>query len=103
MHRSKRIIAKRTLAGIMGLMMLVIVLFSSFYVAAEADHDCTGEDCQVCVILHQCENILRRAGEAAAVLSAAVLPVLFTILAVLCLAAAVLQETPVSQKVRMNN
>ncbi len=94
---------RRTAAAVVCLTMIAVILFSAFCIAAEADHDCTGEDCQVCVILHQCENILRRAGEAAAVLSAAVLPVLFTILAVLCLAAAVLQETPVSQKVRMNN
>ena len=54
---------KRIAAGIMGILMLFIVLFSAFYIAAEADHDCTGEDCPICACIQQCENTLHQIGD----------------------------------------
>nr|MCR5719967.1 hypothetical protein [Lachnospiraceae bacterium] len=76
MRNSSTSKVSRITAGIMGLMMLVIVLFSSFYIAAEADHDCCGEDCPICDCIHRCENTLRGIGDGAAVRSAAVAPVI---------------------------
>ena len=35
------------------------MLFSLCFLAAEADHDCTGEDCAVCAQISNAENILR--------------------------------------------
>ncbi len=95
--------ALRITAGIMGLMMLVIVLFSSFYVAAEADHDCCGEDCPICAGIRQCENTLRRIGDGVAIQSAAVAPVILILFAAAFVNAVVSQDTPVSRKVRLNN
>lgn len=93
----------RITAGIMGLMMLVIVLFSTFYIAAEADHDCCSEDCPICACIHQCEKILRDIGDGAAVRSDAVAPVILILSAAAFVIAAVSQDTLVSRKVRLNN
>ena len=93
----------RITAGIMGLMMLVLVLFSSFYIAAEADHDCCGEDCPICACIHQCENTLRGIGDGAAVRSAAVAPVILILFAAAFVIATASQDTLVSRKVRLNN
>ncbi len=41
-------------------LILFVLLFSSFYMAAEADHDCSGEDCPVCVVLLQCQQAVKR-------------------------------------------
>ena len=103
MRNSNSALTRRIAAGIMGLMMLVIVLFSAFYIAAETDHDCCGEDCPICACIHQCENILRGIGDGAAVRSAAVAPVILILFAAAFVIAAVSQDTLVSRKVRLNN
>ena len=99
-HRSKDI---RMTAGIMGLMLLVFVLFSTFYMAAEVDHDCTGEDCPVCACIQMCGETLRGTGGGAAVQPSAILPVLVVLLAAGIFAVSISKETLVSQKVRLNN
>ncbi len=94
---------KRVAAGIMGLLMLFIMLFSSFYIAAEADHDCKGEDCPICACIWQCENALHQISTG--ITSCAAVIIFFVILPVSIFLFAFLfpQETPVSRKVRLNN
>ncbi len=92
----------RITAGIMGLMMLVVVVFSAFYIAAEADHDCSGEDCPICACIHHCENTLRGFCSGIAQISA-VAPVFLILPAAAFGIAAVSQDTLVSRKVRLNN
>ena len=48
-------------------------LFSAVYIAVEADHDCSGEDCAICHQIGVCENLLKSLGlaGAAAAISAA--------------------------------
>ena len=95
--------AKRIAAGVMGLMMLVLVAFSAFYIAAEADHDCCGEGCPICACIHQCENTLRGIGDGAAVRCAAVAPAVLILLAAAFVIPAVSLDTLISGKVRLNN
>ena len=94
---------QRIMSGIMSLMMLVIVLFSAFFIAAEAGHDCTGDDCPVCACIQQCERTLRGIGGGTAAQRALFVPILFVLMAVGAFAAAARRDTPVSQKVRLNN
>ncbi len=103
MCNSSKSKALRIAAGIMGLMMLILVLFSAFYIAAEADHDCCGEDCQICACIHQCENTLRGIGDGTSARFAAIAPVILVLLAAVFVIAAVSQDTLVSRKVRLNN
>ena len=84
-------------------MMLVVVLFSAFYIVAETDHDCTGDDCPICACIQQCENILNQIGDGAAAQISVVAPVVFLLLFVLFSARSITQETLVSKKVRLNN
>ena len=53
---------KKIVAGIAAFAVLFIVLFSSFYICAEADHHCSGEDCPVCACIQICENVIRQMG-----------------------------------------
>ena len=38
--------------------LAVVMLFSAVYIAVEADHDCSGEDCAICHQIGVCENLL---------------------------------------------
>ena len=53
--------------------LAVVMLFSAVYIAVEADHDCSGEDCAICHQIGVCENLLKSLGlaGAAAAISAA--------------------------------
>ena len=95
--------AKRIAAGIIGLMMLVIFLFSAFYIAAEADHDCCGENCPICTCLRECENTLRGVGTGTTSQLSVILPILFALFIAALFVTAIPQGTPVFRKVRLNN
>ncbi len=87
----------------MGAMMLVTLLFSAFYIACEADHECCGEGCLICACIRQCENTLRGIGSGTEERLSAVYPVFPVLFAAVLCAAAALSETPVSRKARLNN
>ena len=103
MGNSKTANVRRIAAGIMGLMMLIIVLFSAFLIAAEADHDCTGEDCPICACIGLCENMLRGIGDGKAAQLSADIPVLFILFFSTLFVAELPQETLITKKVRLNN
>lgn len=46
--------------------MLFLSLFSFIFIAAESEHDCTGEHCSVCCQIRDCENTLKTAAVTAA-------------------------------------
>lgn len=53
--------------------LAVVMLSSAIYIAVEADHDCSGDDCAICRQISICENLLKSlglAGAAAAVTAA---------------------------------
>ena len=53
--------------------LAVVMLSSAIYIAVEADHDCSGDDCAICRQISICENLLKSLGlaGAAAAISAA--------------------------------
>ena len=57
----------RRIALLFAMTLVFAVLFSVVFVVAEANHDCSGEDCPICCQMTVCENTLRAAGFAAAV------------------------------------
>ena len=95
--------SKRIAAGIMVFLVFFIMLFSASFIAIEADHDCTGEDCPICACIAQCENTLHKIGDGAAVQAAVIVPVFFMLILAFLFADNFTQETPVSRKVRLNN
>lgn len=87
----------------MAVMMLVVMLFSSFFIAAHADHDCTGEDCPICACIQQCENTIRGIGSSITAESAVIIPVLISLLIISLGVPSFQRDTPVSAKIRLNN
>ena len=53
--------------------LAVVMLSSAVYLAVEANHDCSGDDCAICHQIGVCENLLKSLGlaGAAAVITAA--------------------------------
>ena len=95
--------SKRILSFVMGIIMLVMILFSGFYIAHEIDHDCSGEDCPICICITQCESLLELISCATAnnieisfntciIILSVCFPVLFFI-----------HKTLILKKVRLNN
>ncbi len=94
---------KRTVAGIMSVLMLVAILFSAFLIAVEADHDCTGDDCAICACIRQCEKTLHQFGDRIPEQATAILPTVFLFMNAILLSNEILQGNPVSRKVRLND
>ncbi|MBR0082160.1 MAG: hypothetical protein IJP98_05425 [Clostridia bacterium] len=93
----------RVLAGVVGLLLLAVVLFAAFYIAAEADHDCAGEDCPVCACIRLCEAILHRIGGGKTEQSFLLVSTVLLVAALTFSAFAASANTPVSEKIRLNN
>ncbi len=87
----------------MSFIMLSLMLFSVFFIAVEAGHECEGEDCHICEIVELCSNTVRRMGEGAVTMFVSFMPLFFVVLAVSFANRIFSEETPVSQKVRMND
>ena len=95
--------SSRVTAGLAALVMLVILLLSNFYIAAESGHECSGHHCPVCACILQCRQALRQIGSGVVSLFE---PCFFFFLVfltagnhILCL----FKETLVSRKIRLNN
>ena len=93
----------RFLTGLLAAVLAVVMLSSAAYIAVEADHDCSGEDCAICHQISTCENLLRSMGLAGA---AAAITAAFTY--ALCKAVLPCTETNgtltlVSLKVKLSN
>lgn len=94
---------RKRFAGIMGILMLFFILFSSVYMIAEADHECTGDHCPVCVCIEQCENMLYQIGTGVITVIEVIIPVLYTAFYAVLISHVFTGETLISEKVRMNN
>ena len=49
---------KRILTALLAIAVFFVMLCSVLYIAAEADHDCIGENCPICQYIVNCQNIL---------------------------------------------
>jgi hypothetical protein len=94
---------RRLFALALAVLVLLAVLFPAFYIALEADHDCAGEDCGICLSIRQCVSLLHRVISAAVVLCALMTALLLAPLAVAAPAAGLRQPTLTSRKIRLNN
>lgn len=41
-------------SGVLGVFLLVELFFSSVFIAAEINHDCSGSDCAICQVVQIC-------------------------------------------------
>lgn len=59
--------AKRALiALLLGVLFVVSLVFSLDYIAANADHECSGEACAICAVLQTAEEVSGSAKKTAA-------------------------------------
>lgn len=64
--------AKRTVLGILLVILFAVSLvFSLDYIAVNAEHECSGEQCKICAVLQTAEEVAGGAKKAAAVAAAA--------------------------------
>ena len=49
----------RIVAVLMAALVLFVMAFSLFVIAAEADHNCAGDDCPICAVIAVCENTVK--------------------------------------------
>lgn len=50
---------KRIAALLLAVTVLLVMLYSALFIAAEADHDCVGENCPICYQINVCQNTLK--------------------------------------------
>ena len=50
---------KRIISLIIAVAVFFVMLYSALYIAAEANHDCVGENCPICYQISVCENTLK--------------------------------------------
>lgn len=65
---------KRFTAILLAAIVLFAVMSAVFFIGAEAEHDCSGDDCLICYQISSCSSILKSFGSVA-----------FFVTAVLCL------------------
>ena len=56
----------RFMVRLLAVVLAVVMLSSAVYLAVEADHDCSGDDCAICRQISICENLLKSLGLAGA-------------------------------------
>lgn len=99
---------KRKWLGIFSTLILVLTMFIAvFYIAAEADHHCTGDDCPICQVIHTAQGLLTDTGKTT-VHSGASLQLPMQILLLLPLVFRPMhsffyEDTLISEKIRFNN
>ncbi len=96
----------RIFAGVLAFLTLGVILFSSFFIAFEAHHDCSGDDdCVICACMEECEKMLLqvRHGFRPVSFPAMAVFVLLLIVAAFRSVSYFPQETLVSKKIRLND
>lgn len=94
---------KRIAALVLAVLVLCALLVSECFLAAESDHDCTGDNCAVCCVLNACQSVLRTLGAALMLAAVCALAVRLCARAAYCAEAACAAVTPVSLKVKLSN
>ena len=56
----------RFVTRLLAAVLAVVMLSSAIYIAVEANHDCSGDDCAICRQISICENLLKSLGLAGA-------------------------------------
>lgn len=97
--------AKRAIALLVCVCLAAAFLFSAWFATAHIHHDCTGNDCPVCMLIHRLSDLLRKLARAVMLLAASFLAVLTALhgAAPYRTFEDARGNTPVSLKVQLNN
>ena len=97
---------KKIVAGVLAILLLSVLLFSAFFIAFEAHHDCSGEeDCSICYCIEQCGRAILqvRFGYGSAARTIVSLFLFLLTVASFQFATVFTHETLVSRKVQLND
>lgn len=93
----------RRFALLLALAVFFVILFSVFYIAAETDHDCIGDNCPICYQISVCENTLKSLGCGVVTIVIAI-ALTFSVATILCKPKTHLrQSTLITLKVKLSN
>ena len=91
-------------AGIIVMMMLLYIIFSTFFISLEANHHCEDEEnCPICVCMQICQNTLHQISDTALTCAAVFVPALLVLGVSFTASLYLIKETPVTNKIRLNN
>ncbi|MDO4938577.1 MAG: hypothetical protein Q4E54_01280 [Lachnospiraceae bacterium] len=94
---------KRVSAMLLAIAVLFVMLFSAFYIAKEADHDCCGGDCSICYQISVCESTLKSVGQAIGMITLAIFVGVFVLLHLSYINKPARHSSPVTLKVKLSN
>ncbi len=103
MKRTKAGMERHLWATALAILLFVIMSLSSFYIASEAGHHCHDDECPICACMQACEQVLSGTMGADGAGMICLVPAFLIFQKVLCADLQHFFETPVSQKVRLNN
>lgn len=94
----------KIVSGIIAMMMLLYIVFSTFFISLEANHKCADEEnCPICVCMQICQNTLHQISDFTALAVFAFVPVIFLLGVSFVVSLNLIKETPVTNKIRLNN
>ena len=94
----------KIVSGIIAMMMLLYIVFSTFFLSLEANHKCEDEEnCPICVCMQICQNTLHQISDFTAVAVVSFVPVLLCVGVSFVISDNLVKETPVSYKIRLND
>ena len=88
---------------ILAFLIIFMLLFSVFFEAFEAHHECDGEDCAICLCLDSVSNILSGLKTAAGPAAVPVLTVIFLAALSVIENRKMSHATPIDLRTQMNN
>ena len=94
----------KIVSGIIAMMMLLYIVFSTFFISLEANHKCEDEEnCPICECMQICQNTLHQISDFSVVAVFALVPVLLCVGVSFVISDNLVKETPVTNKIRLNN
>ena len=93
---------RRRIAGLLALMLISIIIGASALEMAEAEHECCGEDCAVCMCLRTLDDAKAKLGAGLTPQTVAGLPAEHIITDIRPIESTVLFHTLVDDKIRMD-
>lgn len=94
---------QKTLASLICAVFIAVAFFSILFIAEEADHDCTGENCPICACIHHAEETLKQLGTGTVGGSAVQPAVAMLAVTLICTFLLVPYASLISQKIRLND
>lgn len=92
----------RILSFVLCIAMVLSVVLSAAFLAANTDHECTGEGCKICCHIQRCEQTLKKVLHNTAGLTGLVFSGMFCVLTTRRFQEHQISETLVSMKVKLS-